>query len=275
MERVNEVISASNGKPISIDYRIPKNTVHAPLVIFLHGFKGFKDWGHFNAIADWFVENGIGWVKFNFSMNGTTPEQPTDFADLEAFGNNTFSQEVADTKAVISWVEENLKGKYHPGQINLVGHSRGGGIALLVAATDLRVHKLITWASVCNFEKRFSAQQFEEWKQNGVIYILNGRTKQNMPLYKVIWDDYLENIDQLSIEKAAKQLRNPYLIIHGEMDPTVPYLEAKQLQQWTGATLDLLPSADHVFGGRHPYTEEKLPKETLQLLEITRRFIKS
>ena len=35
-------------------------------------------------------------VKFNFSHNGTTLESPSDFKDLESFGNNNFSKELYD-----------------------------------------------------------------------------------------------------------------------------------------------------------------------------------
>ncbi|WP_435524823.1 hypothetical protein [Chryseobacterium indoltheticum] len=35
-------------------------------------------------------------VKFNFSHNGTTVEDPENFADLEAFGNNNYSKELSD-----------------------------------------------------------------------------------------------------------------------------------------------------------------------------------
>lgn len=268
-------IEASNGKSILLDYRLPENSAHAPLLIFLHGFKGFKDWGHFNLIADWLCRHGVGVLKFNFSMNGTTSDQPTDFANLEAFGNNTFSQEVNDTKTVIDWVEENLNGQYHPGEIYLAGHSRGGGIALLVASQDQRITKLVTWSAVSDFEKRFTQEQFKAWDSEGVIYIPNSRTDQNMPLYKIVWEDYLKHFDALNIEKAAKRLRIPYLIVHGEMDATVHHKEALQLQKWTGANLDFLPSADHVYGGYHPYDKEELPKATHQLLSVSRAFLLS
>lgn len=61
-----------------------------PLVIFAHGYKGYKDWGAWNLMAEKFAESGFFLVKFNFSHNGTTVENPTEFGDLEAFGNNNF-----------------------------------------------------------------------------------------------------------------------------------------------------------------------------------------
>ena len=56
-----------------------------PLIIFCHGYKGFKDWGAWNLMAEAFAKIGFCFIKFNFSHNGGTIEQPIDFPDLEAF----------------------------------------------------------------------------------------------------------------------------------------------------------------------------------------------
>ena len=66
-------------------------------------------------------------VKFNFSHNGTTLENPSDFKDLESFGNNNFSKELYDLDKVISWICS----KFKCPEITLLGHSRGGGISML------------------------------------------------------------------------------------------------------------------------------------------------
>src|SRR5260221_9862865 len=76
---------------------------NAPLVIFAHGFKGFKDWGTHNLVARYFAANGFRFLKFNFSHNGTTPDHPIDFADLIAFSDNTFTIELEDLKYVIDF----------------------------------------------------------------------------------------------------------------------------------------------------------------------------
>ena len=44
----------SNQKPISIDVSYISNNYKKPLILFVHGFKGFKDWGHFNVMANYF-----------------------------------------------------------------------------------------------------------------------------------------------------------------------------------------------------------------------------
>src|SRR6201996_6695081 len=84
---------------LTFDARLKK----APIVIFAHGFKGFKDWGSHNLMAHFFAENGFKFLKFNFSHNGTTAAKPTDFTDLIAFGDNTFTIELDDLKAAIDF----------------------------------------------------------------------------------------------------------------------------------------------------------------------------
>lgn len=79
-----------------MDLTYNDNNPKAPLVIFAHGFKGFKDWGTHNMVANLFAENGFRYLKFNFSHNGTTVDKPIDFADLIAFSENTFSIELDD-----------------------------------------------------------------------------------------------------------------------------------------------------------------------------------
>ena len=38
-----------------------------------------------------------------------TAEHPTDFCDFDAFGNNNFSKELADTENVITWLYKNAE----------------------------------------------------------------------------------------------------------------------------------------------------------------------
>ena len=58
----------------------------------------------FNLMADEFAKNEFIFYEINLSHNGTTPEKLTDFADLEAFGNNNFTIELADLKDSIDYL---------------------------------------------------------------------------------------------------------------------------------------------------------------------------
>ena len=54
-----------------------------------------------------------------------------------------------------------------PSRIGLVGHSRGGGIAVLQTARDSRVRALVTWAAISSVERWSPAEQ-AEWRERGV-----------------------------------------------------------------------------------------------------------
>jgi len=232
------------------------------IVIFAHGFKGFKDWGHFNLIADKFALSGLPFVKFNFSHNGTNKENPTDFVDLEAFGNNNFSKEMNDLGIVIDWVEEYLKSYKENIPVYLIGHSRGGGIAILKAFEDSRINKLVTWSAVSDFEARFP-EDLERFKKEGVVYIPNARTNQNMPLYYSFVEDYYQNQKRLHIPGIIEKISIPYFIIHGTDDEAVSSQEADYLHKLCKTSkLLLVKNAGHTFGGKHPWTEDSLPKDS-------------
>lgn len=274
----NYSINGSRNKPILVDIFYEESDKPLPVVVFSHGFKGFKDWGHFNLVAKQMAEAGFLFVKFNFSYNGTTPEKPEAFADLEAFGNNNLSTELDDLKLVIDFI---LKGEWGDQPIDkeslsLLGHSRGGGISILQAARDERVSKLCTWSSVSNFDRFFDSYYTDEWEKNDVIYIPNSRTRQQMPIYKQYLDDLKKNSDRLDVIAAAKKLDKPYLIIHGTDDTTVDFNKAKELKEVApNSTLLSVQGGNHVFGAKHPYKSKDLPIQAQQVLTETIKFFRN
>lgn len=258
----NISIKGSMDKDILLDVFFKSGGIPKAIIIFSHGFKGFKDWGHFNLLAQTFAEQNFVFVKFNFSYNGTTKENPMNFADLEAFGNNNYTIELDDLGKVIDWVlsTEALAKEIDTKQLNLLGHSRGGGITILKASEDKRVKKIVTWASVCDFINRMREYDLKEWKEKGVLYSLNTRTNQHMPLYYQLYENLLANIERIDIIKAAQKLTIPFLIIHGTNDEAVSFEEANSLHtNCKQSELLLIDGAGHTFGAKHPFEGNKLP----------------
>jgi uncharacterized protein len=184
----NISIPGSASLPILLDLFYKPTGQPKPVVIFSHGFKGFKDWGHFDLVAEAFAGEDLAFIKFNFSHNGTTPEDPLNFGDLGAFGKNNYIIELQDLKLVMDWVHENkvLHEELDPRRIYLLGHSRGGGISILKAGEDQRVKKLCTWASVSTLVNRNKKKTIDTWKREGVVYAHNARTGQQMPYVQAI-----------------------------------------------------------------------------------------
>lgn len=266
-------IPGSDSKPIFIDYILSDQT-EAPMVIFVHGFKGFKDWGTHQLVAQYFANNGCSFLKFNFSHNGMSRDGIDVFDDLESFAHNTFSKELNDLNEVITYV---LSGEAFspPSQIILVGHSLGGGISILQTYSDVRVDKLVTWASISNFRGLWNIDYESYWRKEGVIYMSNSRTNQQMPLYLDVLKDLEKNAEKLDLLQSARSLKQPWLIIHGDADTTVTVEQAQLLKrQHPTSYLMILENADHVFNARHPWTEDFLPEALKQACDSTISFIR-
>ena len=273
----NTIVKGSRDKNISIDVFFEMDKHAKAVVIFSHGFKGFKDWGCWDLVATQCAAAGFVFVKFNFSYNGTTIEQPFDFADLEAFGNNNYTTELNDLGLVMDWAlqTELLAGEIDPKQLYLLGHSRGGGITILKAAEDTRVKKLVTWAAVADFVGRKDNYNLKEWKQKGVLYSPNARTTQDMPLYYQLYENTMENAERLDIQKAAEKLTIPFLIIHGSNDEAVPVQDAALLHgKNKHSVLLLIDGAGHTFGAKHPFVDNKLPEHIQLAVNKTITFFK-
>jgi uncharacterized protein len=273
----NILLIGSDNKPIAVDifYQEAKPN---PVVIYAHGFNGFKDWGNFDLIAKQFSEAGFTFIKFNFSHNGTRPDDPENFVDLEAYGNNNYTKELHDLRVVIDWaVDSNnpYEASIDVSRLFLIGHSRGGGIVLLKAAEDERVKGVTTWASVSECKTpwgKWDEEKLEQWKAKGVDYTMNSRTKQQMPVYYQLYLDYQEHKDRLDILAAVQRIKVPILICHGSRDEAVPVEKAHEIHKAAHHSELFILDSDHVFGRKHPWTEPMLPDAMQQVVDKTINF---
>ncbi|MES2063913.1 MAG: alpha/beta fold hydrolase [Bacteroidota bacterium] len=270
----NYTIPGAKGRGMTAD--ITYDTLHpyAPLVIFAHGIRGFKDWGAHNLVARYFAENGFRFLKFNFSHNGTTADNPTEFADLIAFSDNTFTIELEDLKSVIDFA---CGGSAIPrvNSVYLIGHSMGGGIGIIKTAEDKRITKLVTMAAISSFHNLWPKQAEQQWRLQGVMYMKNSRTGQNMPYKSSLLKDLDDNIARLDIPLKAAQITQPWLIIHGDADTSVPLGHAEQLHAAQPAAEFLVaPGADHTFNASHPYELPDMPAQLLAFCDAAISFLK-
>lgn len=247
-----------------------------PLAIFVHGFKGFKDWGAFNAVAEQMAARGLAWCKFNFSRNGTTPEQPTEFADPEAFGNNNYGIELTEIGLVLDWVESQAE-HFHldKNEIYLVGHSRGATMAIIKAVEDERVKKTVAWAPFFDMKSRFRKETIEKWEQDGVWWVENKRTGQKLPLYPQFFKDYAIQSHRYDMAEVAANYEKPLLLLHAKDDPAVDVAESRMFYDHIAHSIKIeLESGGHTFGVSHPFDEEKpLPEQLDQVLDDTFEFL--
>ena len=237
----NALYTGSEKRKSLIDLSIPKEN-NGKLILFIHGYMGYKDWGCWNLVGEYFNKLGYSFCKFNISHNGGTAINGIDFPDTKSFEQNCYSYELTDVKCVLKWLEtqeENFK------SINLMGHSRGGAIALL-SGNDPRVNSVITCASISDIQRRFpDGKNLEEWKCNKIRFVRNGRTKQNLGHSFEQYEDFLSNQEKLNIKKACLQLKKPTIIFHGEKDESVSISEGKEISEWLNCPLQIIKSTQH------------------------------
>ncbi len=242
-----------------------ENLNSAPCLVFVHGFKGFKDWGFWPYIGKFFGERGYFVITFNFSHNGVG-DSLTEFTELDKFADNTFSLELEELNEVIDAYLNNFFGDKSNSKIGLIGHSRGGGDSLLVGSLRDEIGSVVLWASVANFN-RYSERQANEWRKKGVFEVLNTRTNQMMKLNLSLLEDLEKNrVGLLNLEQSAKNMNKPMLILHGEQDLAVPVKEAEQIYDWSNkekTELFKISATGHTFDVTHPFRGSNSKLEVL------------
>ena len=281
MKSIRNTIIKSNKhqKPILTDLFYKPTNTKKPIVIFCHGYKGYKDWGAWNLAAEEFAAEELFFVKFNFSHNGGTVENPIDFPDLEAFGHNNFVLELDDLETVIDWLLGNseIKNEADFENITLIGHSRGGGIVTLKASENNKISKVISWAGVSDYGSRFPKDEkiLQYWEKEGVSYIENARTKQQMPHYFQFYTNFKENEERLTIKNAVTKLSIPHLIIQGENDEVVKPNEAENLHRWNPKSeLIVVEGMNHPLGCTQPWEGANMPVHLAEVVKYSIDFIK-
>jgi len=266
------VLNTKKNEKIRITSYGYENLESTPCLIFVHGFKGFKDWGFWPYSGKYFAEKGFFILTFNFSHNGIG-ENLTEFTELDKFANNTFSLELEEMNEIIDAYLKNFFGKHSKKLIGIVGHSRGGGESLIVSSKRKEISASVLWASVANFN-RYSERQAKEWRKNGEFEVLNTRTNQMMRLNVSLLDDIENNkAGLLNLEKATKNLNKPMLIIHGEQDLSVPIKEGEQIYIWSNKKITdfcKIKATGHTFDITHPFEGSNLKFDSV--LERTLNF---
>jgi pimeloyl-ACP methyl ester carboxylesterase len=224
--------------------------------VICHGFKGFKDWGMFPVLAVRLAQAGFTTVSFNFTGSGVGPDGES-FSEPLRFAHDTYSRQLVDLSLVVQGLTQAtlVPELRPPPRVGLLGHSRGGGIAVLEAARETGIRALVTWSAIST-AGRWDSETVRRWRERGTLEVVNMRTGEVLPLTTDVLDDLAADqpVGRLDIQAAARQVKVPWLILHGEIDESVAVAEATSLATANPlATLRIIPGAGHTFGARHPW----------------------
>jgi dipeptidyl aminopeptidase/acylaminoacyl peptidase len=270
-------IQSTEGLPIRYDVYHPEtaNVSDLPIILFLHGFKGFKDWGTFPLVCKRLSGKGFVVVAVNFSLNGIG-ENPLQFDRLDLFSRETLSQDLDDVGSVLNAANQReitVDGTpLNPERAGILGHSRGGQTAIAAAAEYSEIDCLVTWSAVADYNARWSDAMKSDWETRGVTDIKNGRTGQIMPVKKIVYEDARENSDRVIALNRVEELEIPALFIHSRDDEAVPAADASQLYEACGSPnkeLLWLENTGHTFGGKHPFESDDFPPALQEAFEAS------
>jgi len=203
----NVEFSVVDGKSLALDiYRPDMASDDRPALIYVHGggflFGDKKDQGLplCNHMA------ALGWVCFNvnyrLSPGATWPDQ------------------LQDIQAAIRWIREHAS-EYgiDPNFIALTGNSAGGQIASMTALTataDASVQAVVTSYSIYDLTNRHGAHNAEYLTKMIGPHVLKADPETEM-----------EKFSAASPRDNLNKVTMPWLVIHGDDDPLVPIIEAR------------------------------------------------
>lgn len=254
-------ITASDGLPISLTIREPDAAMwrgggRLPLVVLLHGLKGFANWGHFPWVAEQICARGFMTISVDFSRNGVE-HFGDEITRVDLAEHNSFSRELDEVARVLAALREGElpdSGRVDPDSVFLLGHSIGGGVALLAAAREPDVRGVVVWAAISAVDF-WPDETIAEWKAAGRINRPNARTGQDFWLGAEFLEDVLHP-DRLDILEAVRELRRPLLIVHGAEDASVPRVHGERILKASNADhteMFIVSDGDHTFGAKHPF----------------------
>lgn len=241
------------------------------VVLLLHGFLGYKDYGLFPYLAERIA--GFGWIahRFNFSHSGMTNRIET-FERPDLFERDTWNRQIEDVDAVLSAIDAGeLVGCGLP--YVLYGHSRGGVTALLAAGRRFRsgaggLPAGVITAAAPDFTNRFDEAQQADLLQRGFVEVVSNRTQQTLRVGRAFLAEQLDDPAGHDLRAHIAALACPVLIVHGSVDATVPPRCAKALAAAVNvdkASPEMLfvPHGDHVFNTPNPMPDDAPPSRQL------------
>jgi pimeloyl-ACP methyl ester carboxylesterase len=246
-------VPCDDGLSMAVDVYHPEESAdELPTTILCHGFKGFRTWGMFPHIARRLAQTGRAVVLFDYSHNGTDTVDD-EFTRLDLFEKQTVSRHVEDLGRILTAIEEDadMRGacSMDPTGIFAVGHSMGGGVAMMRAASDLRIAGLACINGVSYFD-RIPEEAKAGLETDGYVSITNARTGQTMRL----GSSFFKDVSSIDLEAVADEVAVPTLILQGENDNVVLPSEGVALADWIpGNVYFTVPGGDHTFGAKHPW----------------------
>ena len=264
-------IKGADDQPILGNTHVPADGSVGVLLI-AHGFKGYKDYGFFPYLAHEASKRGLVTHRFNFSHSGMTNRIET-FERPDLFEADTWSKQIHDMLAVASAVKSGkLAGEAPTRPVIWFGHSRGGVTALLTAGHvcgddasggDLDVPAGVIAAASPDTANQLDEAQAALLRRRGWLESPSSRTGQVLRIGRDLLLEVEADPPAYEPMHAVERVTCPMLMLHGDLDQTVPEQASRRLAGQAGSRgrLHIIRGASHTFNAPNPMDPDAEPPE--------------
>jgi pimeloyl-ACP methyl ester carboxylesterase len=253
------VVTTAGGLRITGTLTIPRGRVggRAPAIVTITGsgsedrdeqpvgaLKGYRP---FRELADTLGRRGIAVLRLddrgvNGSDLGSMAQTSNDYAD--------------DIRAGVAYVRS--RPEIDPARVALVGHSEGGIIAPMVAATDAKLRGIVLMAGPASPGREILRSQ-QHYMIDTVLKLTGARRESALAAAQRATDSlskstpWMKNFIEHDPSVIARTVKTPVLIVQGLSDHQVPANEADKLAAAfraggnTSVTVRKFPATNHLF----------------------------
>ena len=221
----------SGGNQLSALLDLPADGRPEAFALFAHCFTCTKNLKSINHISRALTRERVAVLRFDFTGLG---ESEGDFADTN------FSTNIADLVAAANF----LKAEYEAPKI-LIGHSLGGA-AVLQAAGQIPSSKAVAVIGA----PADPAHVMRHLKDHHETIVLDGEAEIAIEGRRFrIKKQFLDDLGEVQMEKAVRNLKKALLIFHSPMDNTVGIDNAARIFQYARHPKSFisLDQADHLL----------------------------
>lgn len=269
-----EVVIRMNGYQLAGTLSLPRNARRrVPAVVLITGsgqqtrdeaipIPGLENYRPFRQIAEHLAARGVAVLRVDDrGMGGSTGRETLPTATTSSFAD--------DTRAQIAYLR--ARREIDPERIALAGHSEGGSIAMMIAATDARIRAIVLLAAMGRTGREINLAQQEEAlaqtpglteerknelraEQRRILQtvIEGGDTSQLPPQVRQFLPWFREFLT-FDPQAEMRRVRQPVLIFQGELDRQVTANNAALLERAAreagnrDVTARALPGLNHLF----------------------------
>lgn len=244
-----------DGQPIHGNTEEPKGDPAFTLIL-AHGFTAHLGFGFLPVLSRLLVaQHHASVARFTFSHAGVTGGDGIRVDRPDLFQRDTWGKQVFDLGVVF----DSVRGEAPSGTpVIIAGHSRGGGVSLLLAGRRFRDGATLTPDGVIAIQApdrpgSLSDDDCRRLVRDGSMTMTAPLTGQELTIGAEFGQERLDHPADFDVLSLCESIACPVLAVGGERDKLVPPVCAKRIARaCPRGEAVILDGADHMFNTPEP-----------------------